>query len=339
MQKVKFTRLEQQYILLYNASLRAVKSLSLKDDILKKLRENGGYVSGENLAQECGKSRAAVWKAVNALRDEGYPIEAHTKKGYRLAENPDVLNADEILNFAENKIKVFYEESVDSTNNYAKRILADGENGVFLAVSAQQTAGRGRQGKAFYSPKGTGVYMSLVVHPDSPLQNAVSATTAAAVAVCRAIEKITDKRPGIKWVNDVYLGGKKICGILTEAVSDFESATVSSVIIGIGINIKTADFPDSVENGGCLDAEVGRARLVAAVSDELLKIVNGSYDDFIEYYRSRSIVIGKNIKYLENGEWKEAKAAGVDDFGGLEIILPNCERKTLRSGEISIREI
>lgn len=313
--------------------------MSLKDDILKKLRVSGTFISGEDLAKDFSKSRAAVWKAVNALRDEGYPIEAHTKKGYRLAENSDVLSADEILNFAENKIKVFYEETVDSTNNYAKRILADGENDVFLAVSAQQTAGRGRQGKVFYSPKGTGVYMSLVVHPDSPLQNAVSATTAAAVAVCRAIEKITDKRPGIKWVNDVYLDGKKICGILTEAVSDFESATVSSVIIGIGVNIKTADFPDSVENGGCLDADVGRARLVAAVSDELLKIVNGSYNDFIDYYRSHSIVIGKNIKYLENGIWKEAKATGVDDFGGLEIILPNGEHQTLRSGEITIREI
>lgn len=140
-------------------------------------------------------------------------------------------------------------------------------------------------------------------------------------------------------LNDVFLDGKKICGILTEAVSDFESATVSSVIIGIGVNIKTADFPDSVENGGCLDADVGRARLVAAVSDELLKIVNGSYDDFIDYYRSHSIVIGKNIKYLENGIWKEAKATGVDDFGGLEIILPNGEHQTLRSGEITIREI
>lgn len=337
--KVKFTRLEQHQILLYNDFPRAVKDLSLKDDILKKLRESGGYISGESLAKSFSKSRAAVWKAVNSLRDEGYPIEAHTKKGYRLAENPDVLNADEILNFAENKIKVFYQETVDSTNNYAKRILADDECSEFLAVSAQQTAGRGRQGKVFYSPKGTGVYMSLVVHPDSPLQNAVSATTAAAVAVCRAIEKITDKHPGIKWVNDVFLDGKKVCGILTEAVSDFESATVSSVIIGIGINIKTSDFPDSVENGGCLGADVSRAKLVAAVSDELLKIVNGSYGDFIDYYRSRSIVIGKNIRFLENGVWKEAKAAGVDDFGGLEIILPDGELQTLRSGEISIREI
>lgn len=313
--------------------------MSLKSNILNELRKNSGYVSGESLARSLDKSRAAVWKAVNALRDEGYPIEAHTKKGYRLADNADVLNEEEISRFCENKIKIFYLESVDSTNNYAKKLLADGENGIFLVAAAEQTSGRGRQGKSFYSPKGTGVYMSLVIHPGAPLQNAVSSTTAAAVAVCRAIEKISDKRPGIKWVNDVYLGGKKICGILTEAVTDFESATVSSVIIGIGINVSTADFPDDVENGGSLGAGIGRARLIAAVCDELLKTVNDSYGDFIDYYRSRSIVIGKEIKFAENSVWQTAAAEGIDNRGGLEIVLKSGERRTLRSGEISIRKI
>lgn len=313
--------------------------LNLKSDILLRLRENGGYVSGESLARELDKSRAAVWKAVNSLRSEGYPIEAHTKKGYRLCGDADVLNAEEILRFSENKIKTFYLESVDSTNNYAKMLISRGETGIFLVASAQQTAGRGRQGKSFYSPRGTGVYMSLVVHPGAPLQNAVSSTTAAAVAVCRAIEKTSDKRPGIKWVNDVYLNGKKICGILTEAVADFESATVSSVVIGIGINISTADFPADVENGGCLGAGIGRARLIAAVCDELLKIVNSSYADFIDDYRSRSIVTGKEIRFTEHGVSQIAKAVGIDDRGGLEIVLPDGECRTLRSGEISIRKI
>lgn len=311
--------------------------MSLKNDILAKLRETGSYVSGESLAKDFGKSRAAVWKAVNALRSEGYPVEAHTKMGYRLTENADVLNADEILRFCEPKIKVFYFDSIDSTNNYAKKLIAEGETSTFLVVAARQTAGRGRQGKAFYSPAGTGIYMSLVTHPGEPLQNAVSATTAAAVAVCRALERLTDKRPGIKWVNDVYLDGKKICGILTEAVTDFESATVSSVIIGIGINISTADFPAEVENGGCLGANVGRARLAGAVCSELLKAVGGA--DYMEDYRSRSIVIGKEIRYIQNGVSYTAKAVGVDNSGGLEILTPDGEQKTLRSGEISIREL
>lgn len=316
-----------------------MNDLSLKNDILNELRKSGGYVSGESLARSLDKSRAAVWKAVNALRSEGYPVEAHTKKGYRLAGNADVLNEDEIKRFCENDIKIFYLNSVDSTNNYAKKLLAQGEDGIFLVAAAEQTAGRGRQGKSFYSPNGTGVYMSLVIHPGAPLQSAVSSTTAAAVAVCRAIEKISDKRPGIKWVNDVYLGGKKICGILTEAVTDFESATVSSVIIGIGINVSTAEFPKDIENAGSLGAGTGRAKLIAAVCDELLKTVNGSYEDFIDYYRSRSIVIGREIKFAENGVWQTASAEGIDSRGGLQIVLKNGERRTLRSGEISIRKI
>ena len=313
--------------------------LSLKSEILEELRRRGGYVSGEELARSLNKSRTAVWKAVNALRNEGYPVEAHTKKGYRLCGDTDVLNAEEILRLCKTKIKVFYLDSVDSTNNYAKKQIAQGEKDIFLVAAAEQTAGRGRQGKAFFSPKGTGIYMSLVVHPDAPLQSAVSATTAAAVAVCRAIEKISDKQPGIKWVNDVYLDGKKICGILTEAVSDFESATVSSVIIGIGINISTAQFPADVENGGSLGPGIGRAKLIAAVSDELLKTIISDYNDFIAYYRSRSIVIGKEIRFLENGVWQTAKAEGVDSRGGLEIVLKDGVRRTLRSGEISIRKV
>ena len=313
--------------------------MSLKSDILSKLYESGEYVSGESLAKEFSKSRAAVWKAVSALRKAGYPVEAHTKKGYRIAENADVLSAEEITRYCQNKIKVYYQESVDSTNNYAKKLIAQGENSVFLVASAQQTAGRGRQGKSFYSPAGTGAYMSLVVHPDAPLQNAVSSTTAAAVAVCRAIESTCGKKPGIKWVNDVYLNGKKVCGILTEAVTDFESATVSSVIIGIGINVSTTRFPSDVENGGCLGVSVSRAKLIASVCDELLKTVGGTYSDFIEYYRSRSIVIGKEIKFTENGVSRIAKAVGVDEQGGLQIVTADGERRTLKSGEISIREI
>lgn len=311
--------------------------MSLKKDILTRLRESDGYISGESLAKSLGKSRAAVWKAVNALRSEGYPVEAHTKSGYRLAENGDVLNAEEIQRCCKEKIKVFYLESVDSTNSYAKKLIADGETSTFLVAAAHQTAGRGRQGKAFYSPKGTGIYMSLVIHPGKPLQDAVTITTAAAAAVCRALEALTQKRLGIKWVNDIYLDGKKICGILTEAVTDFESATVSSVIIGVGINISTSDFPADVENGGCLGGNAGRAELAGAVCAELLKAAEGA--DYMEYYRKRSIVIGKEIKYTQNGVSHEARAVGVDNYGGLEIITPGGERKTLRSGEISIRQL
>ena len=247
--------------------------------------------------------------------------------------------APSIKRYIKNDIDVIYYTTVDSTNNCCKRLIAEGRSGEFLVVAEQQSAGRGRQGKSFYSPSGTGVYFSLVLNPLLPLQNAVTATTAASVAVCRAIEKTTNKKPKIKWVNDVYLDGKKICGILTEAITNFEEGIVSNVIIGIGINISTDDFPDDVENAGNLDERINRSLLIAEVCNELVKIANGDIKSFIDYYRSHSLVIGEKIIFIQDGEATPATAIAIDKTGGLEVELENGEHKVLRSGEISIRKI
>lgn len=310
--------------------------MSLKSAVLTKLRESGGYVSGEELADAFSKSRTAVWKAINSLRRDGYDIEAHTNKGYILNES-DLLSGQEIARCMRNKIKIYYYPSVDSTNNEAKRLASCGGGSAVLIAAGEQTQGRGRQGKSFYSPAGTGVYMSLVTHPGVSLNSAVSATTAAAVAVCRAIERLTGERAQIKWVNDVYMHGEKICGILTEAVSDFESGTVQSVIIGVGINITTSAFPAGVENAGSIGKKINRARLIGAVADELIEATAGEYGDFIDYYRSRSMILGHSIRYCENGEWKNGEALEIDSSGGLVIRDENGGLRTLRSGEISVR--
>ena len=233
---------------------------------------------------------------------------------------------------------MLYYPSIDSTNNQAKRLVSDGARRTMLIICDEQTNGRGRQGKSFYSPALTGIYMSFVTHPMAPLKNAVTATTAAAVAVCRAVERLTDKQPKIKWVNDVYLGDKKICGILTEAVTDFETQTVTSVIIGIGMNIKTIDFPADVENAASLNANVKRADLIAAITDELYKINHSGYQDFISYYRSHSMIIGERIQFIQNNVVTPATALAIDEKGGLVVETEKGERLTLRSGEISIRK-
>lgn len=314
--------------------------MSLKENVLKRLAESNGYISGEQLAKEFGKSRAAVWKAVKALQSDGHTIESVTNKGYKLAKMQAELSTEAIKAAMRHNIKTEYLESVDSTNSLAKRMIASGigENEPMLIAAGSQTAGRGRQGKSFYSPAGTGIYMSLVLHPNADLQNAVTATTAASVAVCKAIERLTDIKPKIKWVNDVYVNGRKICGILTEAVSDFESGMVTSVIIGIGINISTTDFPSDVENAGCLNADINRNELVAAVADELLELSLGNYEDFIDYYISRSMIIGCRINYIEKGVSTAATAVSIDKTGGLTVQKENGETVTLRSGEISIRK-
>ncbi|MDE5671208.1 MAG: biotin--[acetyl-CoA-carboxylase] ligase [Eubacterium sp.] len=313
--------------------------MSLKNDVLTMLQlKNGEYISGQELAEKSGKSRAAVWKAVKALQKDGYVINAVTNKGYSLTSEGDILSGAKIKNTMKHDISVIHYTETDSTNTQAKRLLSSGEaNGTLLVTAEKQTAGRGRQGKTFYSPPHTGIYMSLIVHPNTMLQNAVTATTAAAVAVCRAIERLTDIRPQIKWVNDVYVNDKKICGILTEAVSDFELGIVTSVIVGIGINIKTNDFPDEVERAGSLNADIKRADLIGTVADELLDIIGGNCSDFIDYYRSHSMIIGKQINYIENGVVTPATALSIDEAGGLVVKTENGTEKTLKSGEISIR--
>ena len=313
--------------------------MSLKDDILLELLTARDYVSGEFLAKKYNKSRAAVWKSVKSLEADGYKIDAVTNKGYMLTDSGTLLSAQCIGARLENDIDVIYYPEIDSTNNECKRLLADSKQGTFLVVADRQTAGRGRQGKSFYSPAGTGVYFSLVIRPHTQLKNAVTATTAASVAVCKAIERLTDIKPQIKWVNDVYVNGAKVCGILTEAITNFEEGIVDSVVIGIGINISTKDFPDSVEMAGSLNVNINRSALVAEVVNEMMKIAYVDYSTFIDYYRTHSMVIGKRIRITQNGEACEATAISIDETGGLTVRLDSAEEITLRSGEITVRAI
>lgn len=311
--------------------------MALKDDILYELLNSNDYISGEYLAEKYNKSRAGVWKAIKSLSGDGYHIDAITNRGYKLIEDSDLVSAHSIKKHLKSDVAVLYYPSVDSTNNVCKRLLAEGKEGEFLVVANEQTAGRGRQGKSFYSPADTGIYFTLVTRPYLPLQNAVTATTAAAVAVCRAIEKLTDKKPEIKWVNDVFVDGKKICGILTEAITNFEEGVVDSVIVGIGINVNTGTFPDELVQAGCLNAKVNRSELVAAICDELLKITGGDYKSFIDYYRHHSMVIGREINFIKNGVVTKATAVAIDENGGLEVELEDKSHIVLRSGEISLR--
>lgn len=313
--------------------------MPLKEDVLHELIKTDDYISGELLARKFGKSRAAVWKAIKSLIADGYNISAVTNNGYKLIDGNKLASCSEIEAFLEGDFDVIHYPTIDSTNNACKRLLANGKEGEFLVFADEQSAGRGRQGKSFYSPKLGGVYFSVVLRPYATLQNAVTATTAASVAVCRAIETLTDKKPEIKWVNDVYLNDKKICGILTEAITDFEQGLVESVIIGIGININEDDAPCNIENIGFLNCDINKSRLIAEVTNELVKIACNDYGTFIDYYINHSLIIGKKIKFIQNGKVTLATAIAIDKTGGLEIELENGGHQILRSGDISIRKV
>lgn len=220
-----------------------------QESVLSLLMEAGeGYISGEAMSQRLGITRAAVWKQIAKLRQRGYVIEASTRLGYRLSAQPEPLEQERILEllgdhpFRQHMIVL---DSVDSTNNYLKLLAGQGAPHGTIAIADEQTGGRGRQGRSFASPKGVGLYYSLLLRPDCAPAEASHLTAMVAVAVCDAIEAAAGVRPGIKWTNDIILNEKKLVGILTEMSAEWESGTLQYLVTGIGINCnhQLTDFP------------------------------------------------------------------------------------------------
>lgn len=334
--------------------------MSTRGSVLKALEENKGEtVSGEELANSLSISRAAVWKAIQELRREGYRICAITNKGYSLAPDSDVLSVEGILPCVEDysiadRIHVF--KSLESTNLTAKKMALDGAPPGTVVIAEEQTKGRGRMGRSFFSPPAGGIYMTFLLEPRFDAAKAVLITTAASVAVCRAIEKVTGIECRIKWVNDIYKDNKKICGILTEAVTDFESGHIDHIVLGIGINYSTGSdaYPQdltgiagSLYDGACPAGDISRNRLIAELINQVLKInENLESRKFIDEYRKRSFVLGKEIRIIPAaslGEERDtaggvpAVAEDIDSDGGLVVRYPDGSVQTLNSGEISIR--
>ena len=316
----------------------------MKKKILNALEKNRGkFISGEKLAEDFNVTRAAIWKAISSLRKEGHKITAITNKGYRLEKFSDVLTKEGIIANLKPDTKiseVLCFDTINSTNTYAKTLALSGAKHGTLIAANHQTNGRGRSGHSFESPAGTGLYMTLILRPKIEISKFQMITVADAVAVCKAIEdltKIEDLK--IKWVNDVYLRGKKITGILTEAVTNFENGEIESVITGIGINVSTKKFHGDFSAGAIFEKgdEIlfGRDELCAKISDYIMDMAENLNDpEIIKSYRERSMFTGKNISYMKNNEKYFAKVEGIDDFGGLEIINDKGEKEILRSGEV-----
>ena len=244
-----------------------------------------------------------------------------------------------IVDFLPDKYKsipIHRYESIDSTNLSAKNFAREGTSLPFLVTADSQTAGRGRLGRSFYSPAETGIYMSLAIGPFPTPADAVFITTATAVAVSDAIISLTGKSPGIKWVNDIYLGGKKICGILAESQKIPDGY---AVIVGIGLNMTTSHFPEDISAiAGALETDIPKEQMIAGITENLLEICSTPSDaSIIERYKSRSIVLGKEITYSLNDKIKTGVATDIDRFGGLVVRTENGDITTLSSGEISVR--
>ena len=310
--------------------------MALKNQILAMLEQSRGEpLSGTALAREFGVSRNAVWKAVNALKAEGHIIGTAGKQGYQLAEDSDELTAEGIracmIGFE--NIKILTYKQVASTNDEAKKfcVVNSGERAVFIAE--KQTAGRGRFGRSFYSPE-SGLYLSAVTHPNRTIERSVVYTAAAAVAAVRAITKVCGAEPKIKWINDLYLDCRKICGILTEAVTDFETGEVRSMITGIGVNLSTENFPDELrEKAAGLGRGVRRNQLAAQIICELYQLSELEPSAFMEEYRRDCFLIGREIVFFD-GE-KELRARVADIGAGCELELDiDGEKRSYIHGEI-----
>ena len=253
-----------------------------RQDVLALLREQeGAFVSGEEISHRLGLSRAAIWKAVDALRREGYTVEARTGRGYRLLDAPDVLTEPEIRRFLGETARVGRTlvclAEVDSTNLRARQLAAEGAADGTVVVADRQTAGRGRLGRSFQSPGGQGIYLTALLRPDLPPERLSPVTAMAGVAVCRAVERLCGVSPGLKWPNDPVLDGKKLCGILTELSLEGETARVQELVLGIGINVsqRPEDFtPEVREIATSLVQALGHAVSRPALAAEIIREVD-----------------------------------------------------------------
>lgn len=237
-------------------------------------------------------------------------------------------------------IQVF--DSIDSTNTYLKKICNTTKGEFTTIISNEQINGRGRLGRTFFSPANTGIYMSFEIKPDILISNATFITTATSVAVCRAIENVTKLAPKIKWINDIYIDNKKVCGILAEAVTDVDSGMLRSIIIGIGINVSTSQtfFPTEIkEVATSLNVNVNKNELIASILNEFYFIYKNFSTTYMEDYKERSLILGKNIYYIKNGCKYYGIALDFTDNGGLIVKHDDDTIETLTSGEISLRLI
>ncbi len=323
--------------------------MSIKNEILHILESNKGRnISGQELADKLTVSRTAVWKAINSLKEEGYLIEAASNKGYSLSTSSDVLSSEGIKLYLDEEFKnilITVYKTIESTNSQAKLLAIQNAQHGTTIIAEEQTNGRGRFGRNFFSPSDSGIYMSIILKPQLNIENSVLITTAAAVAVCEAIEKFASEAPKIKWVNDIFIGDRKVCGILTEAVTNFESGMMDSVVLGIGINVKTKneDFPIELQNtAGSIFYENNnfiRNQLSAEIINNVLKISKNLEDkSFMSSYKERSMILGKHILYNKNNNWYEGYALDIDDSGGLIIYSADGQKITLNSGEVSIKK-
>lgn len=319
----------------------------VKDRVLEALEANRGeFFSGEALAGRLQVSRSAVWKAISQLRESGYPIDAVSNRGYCLRAESAILSPQSIAQYLTVPgLEVEVQPVVTSTNTVLRQRAEEGAPEGLVLAAVTQTAGKGRRDHAFFSPPDSGLYLSFLLRPDLAAQESLLLTTCAAAAVALAIEDCAGIEAQIKWVNDVFCRGKKVCGILTEAALDLETGGLQYAIVGIGVNLfpPAGGFPADLPEAGAVFSSKpqgleGRSQLAGRILNHFFSFYPDlSKKPFLDDYRKRSLVLGQPITILERGQTRPAVALDLEPDFSLRVREADGRVSILSSGEVSIR--
>lgn len=322
----------------------------MKAEILRMLREQSEYVSGQQLCEALGVSRTAVWKVINQLKEEGYQIEAVRNKGYHIIGYPDRLSADEVQSLTETKwagTEVVYYEETDSTNIRAKALAEEGAVHGTLVIAGRQNAGKGRRGRGWVSPKGENIYMSLLLRPEFEPTKAPMLTLVMAYSVAQALREKEEINAKIKWPNDVVLHKKKICGILTEMSAEIDY--INHVVIGVGINTNMEQMEAEIaEKATSIKIEEGRTVMRAGLIAQVMKYFEENYEKFLkdgdlsgikDAYNGMLVNQDRDVRVLEPGGEYDAHAIGINETGELLVKKDDGSVEKVFAGEVSVRGI
>lgn len=314
------------------------------------LEHPGQYISGEELSRRLAISRTAVWKQIAKLREEGYEFESAPRRGYRLIRKPDKLSYPALLHALQGnrafgqRIKLL--DAVVSTQEEVRKLAEEGAPHGTLVIAEEQTGGRGRQGRRWYSPPGKGIWMSLLLRPaQQPLSFAPQLTLLTAVAVCRAVRKVAGVDAGIKWPNDLLVHGRKLCGILVESVGEDELIRYAIAGIGIDVNLDERDIPAEllpvatslqIENGHRFD----RTELIGAALAEMEQLyalyIQEGFAPISHLWEALSVTLGRRITVKTPTGELAGLATGLDASGALTLLDDDGKMFAIFSGEVQL---
>lgn len=321
----------------------------MKDKILELLKNSSDFVSGEEISSLFGVSRTAIWKNINSLKEDGYIIESSSKKGYKLIKSPDILTSGEVMPLLNTEYigkEIQYHDSIDSTNNKGRMMASEGCAEGLVITAEEQTAGRGRLGRQWTTPKFTSIAFSLVLKPRIKPAQAPGITIVMGTAVCSALKKLTSLDVGIKWPNDIIINNKKVCGILTEMNAEIDA--VNFIVAGVGINVNINKFPDELSEIATslmleTGREVSRKEVLAAVLTEFEMLYNefkqNGLKDIIEQFKNYSVTLGRQVKVISINETFEGEAVDITSDGILIVKTSDGTMKKVVSGDVSVRGI